>query len=168
MKENPRIITMSEPIRAAGLITRTSMKTVFKDLPVVYRQYMGYTDQYEVPEKKIPWEYVSLSKNFAEDKTWDYCTGHVVTGTGEIPEVFTAFEVPAGKYAVFPIKSRFRFMLGLAIGRTKRYIYGRWIPKSRYEFADYEFEYNNEKMFQENPNYIDLYVAVKDRNEKCL
>lgn len=30
----------------------------------------------------------------------------------------------------------------------------------------YEFEYKNEKMFNENPHYIDLYVAVNEKSKK--
>ena len=82
---------------------------------------------------------------------------------GAIPGVFSAFEVPAGKYAVFPIRTRFRLMLGLAIGRTKKTIYEKWLPTSGFAFAGHEFEYNNEKMFEANQNYIDLFVAVKEK-----
>lgn len=40
-----------------------------------------------------------------------------------------------------------------------------WLPASGFEFAGHEFEYNNEKMFNENPHYIDLYITVKDKLE---
>jgi predicted transcriptional regulator YdeE len=81
-----------------------------------------------------------------------------------IPEVFTTFQIPSGKYAVFQIRTKYKFMLGIAISRMKRYIYNQWMRQSQYEFGGYEFEYNNESMSQKNPYYIDLYVAVKDKN----
>jgi predicted transcriptional regulator YdeE len=165
MKAIPEITTLSEPIYAVGLMTHTSMKSVFKDLPVIYKKYMSYQEQYPVPNKKEPWEYVSLSKNFLEDQSWDYLTGHVVQKVSQKPEVYMDFEIPAGKYAVFPVRPKHKLMLGLAIGKTKRYIYVKWISKSRYEFSGYEFEYNNEKMSQDSPYYIDLYVAIKDKNQ---
>lgn len=57
-------------------------------------------------------------------------------------------------------------MLGVAIGNTKKYIYNKWLPESQYEFAGYEFEYNDEGMFKVNPHFIDLYVAVKTKQQK--
>ena len=80
-----------------------------------------------------------------------------------MPKAFSLFEIPSGKYAVFPIRPRFKFMLGHSIGKMKKYIYEDWLPASGYEFAGYEFEYNDQKMFEENPHYIDLYVAVNDK-----
>ena len=154
---------MSEPIKATGLCIKTGMRSIFSDVPKVLKKYMYYKDKYGVKNQKMPWEYVSLSKNFKENQTWDYYTGHVVTAVENIQEEFVSFESPAGKYAVFPIRSKNKLLLGLTIGKTKKYIYNVWLPKSKYIFADCEFEYNNEKMFKESPNYIDLYVAIKQK-----
>lgn len=158
----PEIVTLSEPIKAIGLLTKTGMKTVFRDITEILKKYMGYKDKHGIPNQKKPWEYVSLSTNFNEYKSWDYYTGHVVSEIADnIPEVFIPFEVPAGSYAVFKIRPRFKFLLGMEIGKTKRYIYNEWLKKSEYEFTGSEFEYNDEKMFSENPHYINLFVAVK-------
>lgn len=54
----------------------------------------------------MPWEYVSLSKNFDDNQSWDYFTGHAVTSIDNIPEVFISFEVPTNTYAVFPVKPK--------------------------------------------------------------
>lgn len=51
-------------------------------------------------------------------------------------------------------------MLSLVVAKTKRYVYNNWLLKSKYEF-----EYNNEKMFKENPHFIDLYVGVKEKDD---
>lgn len=161
----PEIVTLSEPIKAIGLSVKTDMKNVFKDVSKILKKYMSYKDKCGIPDQKEPWEYVSLSKNFNENQTWDYFTGHVVTSFDSVPEAFVPFEIPVGTYAVFPVRPRNRFMLGLSIARTKRYIYNNWILKSKYEFAGYEFEHNDEKMFKENPHFIDLYVAVKEKNQ---
>lgn len=160
----PEIVEVGEPIKAIGLSVQTGMKSVFKDVTDILKKYMSYKDQYGIPNQKEPWEYVSLSKNFNEYKTWDYLTGHVVSDINNVPEVFVSFEIPAGTYAVFQIRPRYKFLLGLAIGKTKKYIYSNWFLKSKYEFAGLEFEYNDEKLFKENPHFIDLYVAVKEKD----
>lgn len=161
----PAIVLLSEPIKAVGLSVKTSMKSIFGDVTRILKTYMSYKDKYGIPNQKNPWEYVSLSQNFNEMQTWDYFTGHVVTDIDKIPEVFISFEIPAGTYAIFPIRPKFKFMLGLSIGKTKKYIYNDWIVKSKYEFAGYEFEYNNEKMFHDNPHFIELYVGLKEKNQ---
>ena len=160
----PKVVTLNVPYKAIGLSVKTSMKSVFTDLPKLYKKYMSLKDKFGIPDQKVPWEYVSLSKNFDEDKTWDYFTGHVVKNTDSMPEMFISFEIPTCTYAVFPVRPRNKLMLGFTIGKMKRIIYNNWLPKSKYEFLGYEFEYNNEKMFKESPYYIDLYVAVKEKN----
>lgn len=162
--KEPVIVSLDKPITVLGLTMKTGMKSVFQDVTKVLKQYMSYKEKYGIPNQKVPWEYISLSSNFSDDQTWDYFTGHVVNRITESPEQFTAFEVPAGRYAVFSVRPRFKFMLGVAIGKTKKYIYDVWLPKSGYEFAGYEFEYNDEKMFQEHPHFIDLYIAVNEKN----
>ena len=164
--KEPEVISLDKPIIVLGLTIRTGMKSVFKDVTKILKQYMCYKEKYGIPDQKVPWEYISLSRNFSDDQTWDYLTGHVVNSIEKSPGIFTAFEVPTGKYVVFSIRPRLKFMLGFTIGKTKKYIYEVWLPKSEYEFSGYEFEYNNEKMFNENPHYIDLYVAVNEKSKK--
>ncbi len=162
----PEIVALSEPIKATGLTIKTDMKNIFGDVTKITKTYMSYKNKYGIPNQKKPWEYVSLSDYFDENKAWDYSTGHVVTDTdSDISEVFISFEIPIGTYAVFPIRPKSKLLLGLTIGKTKQYIYNNWLLKSKYEFAGYEFEYNNEKMCQESPTFIDLYVGVKDKNQ---
>jgi predicted transcriptional regulator YdeE len=169
MKENnvlePTIVILGEPITATGLFVRTGMKSVFSDVTKILKKYMSYKDKYGIPNQKEPWEYVSLSTNFNGTQTWDYFTGHAVTNIENVPEIFIPFEIPSGTYAIFPIRPKYKFMLGLSIAKIKRYIYTTWILKSKYEFAGYEFEYNNEKLFKESPHFIDLYVGIKEKNE---
>ena len=159
----PRIVTLDEPIMAVGLHTKTNMKSVFRDLPKVYRKYLDLKAKHGIPDLKEPWEYVSLSDDFTEDKTWVYHTGHVVAGFDKMPAVFTSFTIPAGNYAVFPLRPRNKILLGLAMGRMKRHIYLDWLPDSKYEFSGKEFEYNNEEMSKKNPSFIDLYVGIKEK-----
>jgi predicted transcriptional regulator YdeE len=141
------------------------MKGIYRDLPKVYKKYLSLKEKYGIQNQKMPWEYVSLSTNFKENQTWDYYTGHVVTSTDKLQEDFINFEIPGGTYAIFPIKAKFKIMFGLKFGKMKKYIYQNWLPNSDYEFCGCEFEYNNESMNKENPNYIDLYVAIRKKDK---
>jgi predicted transcriptional regulator YdeE len=156
----PRIVTIPEPMQAAGLIMKTGIKSVYRDVTKILKNYMDLKSRHGMPGRKDPWEYVSLSRNFEDLRTWDYLTGHVVANPEGVPDVFIRFEIPPGNYAVFQVRPRHKFMLGPAIGNIKRYIYTKWLPDSGYEFAGHEFEYNDESMFRESPNFVDLYVAV--------
>ncbi|HYH04660.1 MAG TPA: effector binding domain-containing protein [Bacillota bacterium] len=160
----PGIIERNEAVTAVGLMVRTTEKTVFKDLPKVYSQYMDINKSNRIPNMKQPWEYVSLSTNFEGNQTWDYYTGHVVTSSGSIAGELVEFQIPQGIYAVFPIRCKFKLFFGLKVGQMKRYIYTQWLPSSEYEFAGFEYEYNNETMAQVRPYNIDLYVGIKKKN----
>lgn len=161
----PRIGTVDQPIEAAGMRIRTGVKSIYRDLPRVYQEYLAYKEAHGIPNLKEPWEYVSLSCNFEADRAWDYCTGYVVTSSAGVAEPLEVFMIPAGTYAVFPVRPRFRFLLGPAMGRIKRYIYVDWLPRSGYEFTGYEFEYNGEKKTEKDPTLVELYVGIRERKK---
>ncbi|MCE5241982.1 MAG: GyrI-like domain-containing protein [Desulfobacteraceae bacterium] len=164
ISEVPEIVTLDEPVRAIGLKVRTGIESVFKDVAEVVKKYKEYKEKNGIPNQREPWQYVSLSSNFKDDQTWDYHTGHAVTSTDDVPEGFAAFEIPPGKYAVFPVRPKHKLLLGLTVARTKRHIYNTWMPNSGYEFAGYEFEYNDEKMHKESKHFIDLYIALREKS----
>lgn len=157
----PKIVKIEQDITAAGLMIRTTQKTVYKDLPKVYAEYMAIKDKDGIRTIKSPWEYVSLSRNFEGVDSWDYYTGYVVTAYAGVPDTLVRFSVPAGTYAVFPIRCRFKPFFALKIGRMKRHIYKKWLPGSGYAFAGHEYEYNNEAMHAVSPYDIDLYVGIR-------
>jgi predicted transcriptional regulator YdeE len=161
---DPEMVSLGEPIRAVGLMVRTDMESVFKDVAEILKEYRKYKDEFGIPDQKEPWEYVSLSANFQGNQSWDYYTGNVVETVDNVPDMLRSFEIPAGDYAVFPIRPKHKRLLGLTIARTKRYIYNEWMPRSKYEFAGYEFEYNNQEMHEASPHFIDLYVSVKEKS----
>jgi len=158
---SPKIETLETPITALGLMIRTDMNHVFKDITRVLRAISTLKAKGNFPGQKQPWEYVSLSTNFDEKQAWDYYTGFVVDDTERSSDELIPFEIPNGTYAVFPIRPKSKLLLSAAIVKTKRYVYQQWLPASGYDFAGYEFEFNDELMHAENPNYIVLYVAIK-------
>lgn len=84
----PKIVTLNEPHKVIGLSIRTGMNSVYADVPRVLQQLSDLDEKIKIPNKKQPWEYISLSNNFAEDKTWDYYTGYAVTKSESIPKEF--------------------------------------------------------------------------------
>ena len=167
-KVEPGIVTLGEPIKMIGVSTRTGMKTIFKDAARLGQEYKQIKDANLIRNKKEPWGFVAVSKDFQGEESWEYLMGDVVDCLDFVPEGCKSFEIPAMTYAVFPIRPKSKFAWGLTIGLTKKYIYTEWLPNSKYE-PDHsilgDFEYHDQRSLAKHPE-IDLYVAVKEKTQK--
>ncbi len=161
----PKFITLNEPIRMIGISTRTGMKTVFSDVPRLGKEYQALKEMNTIPNKKSPWAFVAISKDFREDGSWEYLMGDVVTTLDSVPPGLKSFEIPRQRFAVFPIRPKSRVAWGIEIGRTKKYVYADWLPSSPFD-ADTavlgDFEFHDERSTSDHPE-IDLYVSIKDK-----
>ncbi|HEX3043292.1 MAG TPA: GyrI-like domain-containing protein [Bacillota bacterium] len=159
----PKIVVIDKPIQAVGLGTKTSIKRVFSDIPRLGKQYKKLKDQNGIPNRKEPWGFIALSKDYDEQtQEWEYIMGDVVTNIDNIPPNLVSFEIPAGSYAVFPIRPRNMFLWGPTIAKIKRYAYDSWLPNSKYEQAGFDFEYHDERSMGKNPE-ISLYFAIQEK-----
>lgn len=160
----PRIVKVQDGIKCAGLMIRTTRKTVYKDLPEIYASYMLMKENGSVKYIKEPWEYISLSMNFDDSQAWDYYTGYVVEKFDPDTNQLVNFKVPQGDYAVFELRCKRKAFFGWKMGKLKHSIYTKWLPGAEYEFTGFEYEYNNEEMARKSAYDIDLYVGIK---KKC-
>jgi predicted transcriptional regulator YdeE len=96
-KSEPKIVTLKEPIKMIGVSTRTGMKTIFKDAAGLGQKYKQVKDQGLIPNKKAPWAFVAISKNFQGTESWDYLMGDVVNTLDHVPAGLECFEIPASK-----------------------------------------------------------------------
>lgn len=149
-----------------GVSLRTGMKSIYKDAPILGKKYKDIKDI--IPNKKNPWAFVVVSKNFSNDnQKWDYLMGDVVTNFDNKPNSLEGFEIPENTYAIFTIQPKFSFLWGIMIGKTKKYIFDEWLPNSKYEVDSTilsDFEYHNERSVGKNPS-IDLYIPIKERGK---
>jgi predicted transcriptional regulator YdeE len=162
----PQIVELEEPIKIVGLSISTDTGSVYRDVPRLGKRFEAYKKDHEIPNKREPWGIAAVSKDFDEEKwTFSYIIGDVVESFEEAPSDLVAFEIPAGKYAVFPIRPKNRLGWGIAIGHTKRYAYMVWLPGSEYEPAGVvdDFEYHDERATRKKKPEIDLYVAIRDK-----
>lgn len=166
-KPEPGFVTLKEPIKMIGISTRTGMKTVYSDVPKLGKEYLALKEKNVIPNKRAPWAFVAISRDFREDGSWEYLMGDVVTTLHTIPPGLKSFEIPAKTYAVFPIRPKSKYAWGIEFGRTKRFIYTEWLPASGYN-ADTgvlgDFEYHDERSLAGNPQ-IDLYVSVREKKD---
>lgn len=167
-KREPQIVSLSEPIKMIGVSTRTGMKTIFKDAARLGQEYKRIKDANVIRNKKEPWGFVAISKDFQGQESWEYLMGDVVTTFDLVPEGLQCFEIPPLTYAVFSIRPKSKFSWGIAIGLTKKYIFTEWLPNSKYEADNSilgDFEYHDERSLAKNPE-IDLYIAIKEKQQK--
>lgn len=159
-----KIVTLNEPIKAVGLSVKTSVKTVFRDIPGVGKKYKNYKDKNGIPHRKEPWSFVAVSKDYKEETgTWEYILGDVVTNFDKVPKELISFEIPVGIYAVFPVRPKNIFVWGFTIAKTKDYVLETWSPKSKYELTGIDFEYHDERSTRKKNPEIDLYFAIKEK-----
>ena len=166
-KSEPRIVQLNAPIKMIGVSVRTGMRTIYKDAAALGKKYRRIKDSGLIRNKKDPWAFVAVSRDFTEDNSrWEYLMGDVVTTLENVPPGLIAFEIPAQTYAVFTMRSKFGFLWGPTIGLTKKYIFTEWLPNSRY-LADNrivgDFEYHDERSLSRTPS-IDLYVCVREKD----
>jgi len=162
----PRIVDLPEPMLIVGLSMETSVSQVRRDVPALADQYRHFKLEHGVPNLRQPWAFVAVSRSFdpSTGSFW-YMVGDVVTSFDAVPRELETFEIPAIKYAVFPVRPRNRFGWPVAIAGAKRYAFTEWLPDSGYEPAGVidDFEYHDERSTRKRNAQIDLYVAIKAR-----
>jgi predicted transcriptional regulator YdeE len=142
------------------------LKSIYRDVPALGRQFKELKDAHPIANRKEPWGFAAVSRGY--DKAtgaMTYMMGEVVTRAEAIPEGMSAFEIPAIKYAIFPVRPRSRFGWGLAIANAKGYAYTVWLPRSGFEPAGVidDFEYHDERSARKREPEIDLYVAIRPK-----
>jgi predicted transcriptional regulator YdeE len=162
----PRIVQLEQPITIIGMSMDTTLKSIYRDVPALARQFEELKRAHPIPNKKEPWAFAAVSKDFDPAAgTQTYIMGDVVTSTEGMLDGLISFEIPALTYAIFPVRPKNRFGWGPAIANTKGYAYTVWMPKSAYQPAGVidDFEYHDERSTPKRSPEIDLYVAIKKR-----
>jgi AraC family transcriptional regulator len=156
----PTIVVRQEPLFAVGPTMRTSAKTVFRDVPRLLARYLDHKKRFGIPNLKEPWAFIARGDGFdPATVSWDYTAGDAVTVQDPVPEGMVAFGMPAGTYAVFRVRPKLRFLLGWAIAATKRHAIQEWFPRSGYELAGADFEYNDADV--PGSVGVDLYFSAR-------
>jgi predicted transcriptional regulator YdeE len=164
-REEPEIVTLTEPIKMIGVSLRTNQKNVYRDSQVLGQHYNKIKTARLIQNKKDPWGFVAISKNFEEDGSWEYLMGDVVIDLNFVPEGLKGFEIPAKTYAKFSLQPRSVLVWGIAMGLMKKYIYTEWLPNSKFEVDSTivgDFEYHDERSVSKKPA-IDLYISIKEK-----
>jgi predicted transcriptional regulator YdeE len=162
----PNIVDLERPIQILGMTMDTSMSRIYRDVPALGEKFREYKKHHDIPEKKEPWGFAAVSMGYNKATgAFSYILGDVVTSFEKIPDGLISFEIPAIRYAVFPVRPKNRFGWGWAIANVKRYAYNIWLPQSGYAPAGIidDFEYHDQRGVRKHDPEIDLYVAIKEK-----
>lgn len=135
-----------------GVETVSSEQGQRKDIPALGTSYHRIVQLSE--REALPF-YV-VSRDFDEQtKEFQLFVGGELE-RGELKRLV----LPASTYGVIKIQPRFKWLWGSAVGQAKRYFYTEWLPRSKYEPRNLEFEYHTEASFGKQAS-IELYFAIK-------
>ncbi len=160
----PRIVDLEKPILLVGMSVRTSLRSIYRDVPALGRRYQEFKRTHTIANKKEPWAFAAVTWGHdAQTGAMTYLMGDVVTSLADVPAGLERFEIPAIKYAVFPIRPKNRFGWPFAIADVKRYVYTAWLPRSGFHAAGEidDFEYHDERSARPKAPEVDLYVAIR-------
>jgi len=132
--------------------------------PETFNKIWDSFEQYKTILRPISveWRYYGVSFPTNKKDAFDYLAGTPVHSDAKSPDPnLISRTVPAAKYAVFKCTS-----FGVAdqdIGRTYQYIYGEWLPKSRYKLDKNAccFEQYAPREWANRPIYIYIPIVPK-------
>ena len=139
--------------------TQTRITSADEKNPDTYTKIWDAFDQYRTQLRPISAEWRFYGVTFATNKkdAFDYIAGMSVHSDATPPDkALVTRNVPAAKYAVFKCA-------GQDMGKTYQYIYGEWLPKSRYNLDKNAccFEQYAPREWMNRPVYIYIPISPK-------
>jgi predicted transcriptional regulator YdeE len=120
----PRIVDLEKPITIIGMSVDTTLKSIYRDVPRLGKQFKELKEAQPIPNTKEPWAFAAVSRGYdPATGAMTYMMGDVVTSAAEVPEGMSAFEIPAITYAIFPVRPKNKAGWGMAIANAKGYAY---------------------------------------------
>lgn len=135
-----------------GVSGKSNDKTISDDIKVLSEKYRAI--MLSPGRETLP--YFVLSRDYDEKfKGLELFIGSIFPKHG-----LQSLELPAGEYAKITVKPKLGFLWGISIGEAKRFFYKKWLPESRYQALNVEYEYHTERSIGKHPT-IDIIFAVE-------
>ncbi|MEM1485084.1 effector binding domain-containing protein [Oscillospiraceae bacterium PP1C4] len=156
MAEAEVIILQQAEQKLYGVWAKSNDKTVRKDI-------IRLSDQYHKAVSKpdgavLP--FFVLSKDY-DQKTMNF---DLFIGSTTQSSHLECLYLPKGWYAKVTLKPKLGFLWGPSIGEAKRYFYTQWLPSSKYQASNMEYEHHTEKSTGKSPT-IDLFFAIEEKTK---
>lgn len=129
--------------------------------PMAWDMYMRMVKKIELKNPKVGYGIEYYTEEFEKERKWFYMACGEVADLQNVPASMVGKVIPAHIYLVFTSKGSLD-----ALHRTFQYAYHEWLPKSKYEVADwYDFEYYDERFkgMDKPDSEIDIYIPVYDK-----
>lgn len=131
----PDIVELERPILALGAGMDTGDRTIVRDAPELGKRFRALKAA-GVPGAREPRLFVAVTTGYDRSSgAYRYSLGDAVQSFDGAPEAWERITVPAGTYAVFPVRPLLGFLWAPAIGRTYARAYGTWLPVSGFRHA---------------------------------
>jgi len=104
-----------------------------------------------------------FTEEYHREKKWFYMVAMELADLSEIPINMVGKVIPANTYAVFTAKGGVK-----NLPKTSRYAHDEWLPKSKYEEADwFEFELYDERFkdIDDPASEIDIYIPIREKDK---
>ena len=149
-----------ETIQMMGIKASTS-NTLEADplsarIPELWQRYFSENIEEQIPNKLENGGLLGVYTDYDEEHRGHYSliVGRQVLAVDVVPDGFTAVEIPAGHYLVFSAEGDMPATV-YTMWRTIREYFSQSTTQVRAFTTDFE-RYNNE-----NPNKIDIYIAIR-------
>ena len=159
----PFKIVQKEAMTIVGMQIRSSLKN--NEVPQLWTKFSPREN--EIQHVINPSNFWGISFDYEQkkdDMEFSYIAGKEVTSTEDIPDGMTFIELPNQTYAVFTHKGSLDHLT-----KTYNYIYGIWLPKSKYKSDESAPElelYDERFQFGLPTSEMDIYVPIILPKEK--
>ncbi|MGB1239153.1 MAG: AraC family transcriptional regulator [Pseudomonadales bacterium] len=158
----PRIESRG-PLKTVGVVNRYTHEDL--NLSLLWSAFMPMASQ--IPNR-VGKSFFGLYENYREngashttEVAFSYVCSVEVEDFSEVPDTMVIREIPAQLYAVFEHRAPLS-----ELPATLAYIWGSWLPKSRYDYLERpDFElYPPQKITPDNPTrVIELHIPIVER-----
>jgi len=129
--------------------------------PRAWDMYMRMAKNIQLKNPAVGYGVEYYTEEFEKEHRWFYMACGEVENLDNIPPSMVGKVLPANKYAVFTGKGTRD-----SLHATFQYAYHEWLPKSKYEIADwYDFEYYDERFkgMGSPESVIDIYIPISEK-----
>lgn len=129
--------------------------------PLAWDMYMRMVKKIALKNPNVGYGIEYYTEEFEKEHKWFYMACGEVADLSNVPASMVGKVIPAHKYAVFTSRGTLD-----ALHKTFQYAYREWLPKSKYEIAEwYDFEYYDERFkgMGKPDSEIDIYIPVHDK-----
>ncbi|MGD8189305.1 AraC family transcriptional regulator [Brevibacillus ginsengisoli] len=136
--------------------TNLNNEQYFQEIPGFYDDFGRNQYYLQIPNKKAPDFAYGIACNFGDDGQFSFVIGEEVEGIQSgLESPLFHLSIPAGTYAKFKVDG--------SVQDTRRYIYGTWLPHSKYERRegpDFEVTDVRNSIFPHDIK-ITVYIPIK-------